>query len=70
MSQVRRARHFARSSKRARSARREEEKKNIFFFSPRLALRALRKMPHLPSLAHKTLVIQAKGEASVEYTRS
>ena len=55
------------------SAKRETrrgEKKIIFFFSPRLALRALCKMPHLPSLAHKTLLIQARDEASVEYTRS
>ena len=41
----------------------------LFFFSLRIALRALRKMPHLPRLALKGPVMQAMGVRQVLNTR-
>ena len=53
MSQARRTRHFARTVKRVRSARRGEENASHLF-------RASRKMPRSPRVAHKSPVMQAR----------
>ena len=53
MSQARRTRHFERSAKRVRSARRGEENVAHLF-------RASRKMPRSPRVAHNAPVMQAR----------